>query len=243
MTDPVKCRWPACEDKTDCMNGCKPAPQPEPLRRDDAERHCSCRPHNSDIAPDPCAHRQALSECQRKASLRHLVDLVWQHATEGAGGYPSTTTRDKLIEKYISDVGAVTVFVAAAEVPPQPASVAQGAVPCGAPVAFTNEAQIGFLEHPNYVGIPMAMWAKPSASHPIALYASPAQSSWQPDQVSEDDLARVLYEAANDSASFPWEKQCSTEQLTYKTLAEDALRKFSIRHRSQVPSTGGGTAA
>lgn len=28
MSDPVKCRWPACEDETDCMNGCKPAPQP-----------------------------------------------------------------------------------------------------------------------------------------------------------------------------------------------------------------------
>ena len=26
MTDSIPCRWPACEDDTDCMNGCKPAP-------------------------------------------------------------------------------------------------------------------------------------------------------------------------------------------------------------------------
>lgn len=58
--------------------------------------------------------------------------------------------------------------------------------------------------------------------------------------VSEDDLARVLYEAANDGASFPWEKQCSAEQTTYKTLAEEALRKFSIRCIPSVASTDRG---
>jgi hypothetical protein len=41
------------------------------------------------------------------------------------------------------------------------------------PVAWTNEAQLGFLKtHP--VGVPMAMWAEKSTSSDIALYASPA---------------------------------------------------------------------
>lgn len=26
MSGKIECRWPACEDDTDCMNGCKPAP-------------------------------------------------------------------------------------------------------------------------------------------------------------------------------------------------------------------------
>jgi hypothetical protein len=47
--------------------------------------------------------------------------------------------------------------------------------------------------------------------------------------VSEDDLARVLYEAEFDADSYPWEKQSSAEQLTYKTQAEAVLRKFSVR--------------
>jgi hypothetical protein len=33
-----------------------------------------------------------------REQLRDLIDDVWQHATEGEGGYPSTDTRDKLID-------------------------------------------------------------------------------------------------------------------------------------------------
>ena len=66
-----------------------------------------------------------------------------------------------------------------------------------------------------------------------------AQSFWQP--VSEDDLARVLYEAEYDADSYPWEKQSSAEQLTYKSQAEAALRTFSIRRKSMVPSTHSGS--
>jgi hypothetical protein len=43
------------------------------------------------------------------------------------------------------------------------------------PVAWTNEAQLGFLKEPGYRVVPMAMWAFQHSAHPIALYATPAR--------------------------------------------------------------------
>lgn len=50
------------------------------------------------------------------------------------------------------------------------------AIPAGTqePVAYTNEAQLGFLKDPAYADIPMAMWGNPWKSGNIALYAAPA---------------------------------------------------------------------
>ncbi|HEX5508448.1 MAG TPA: hypothetical protein VFX37_08080 [Pseudolabrys sp.] len=45
------------------------------------------------------------------------------------------------------------------------------------PVAWTNEAQLGFLTNPAYAEVPMAMWAKQCKPSEIPLYAAP-----QPDE-------------------------------------------------------------
>ena len=42
-------------------------------------------------------HSGALTNNQK--FLRHLVDVVWQEATEFCGGYPSTESADKLIKQ------------------------------------------------------------------------------------------------------------------------------------------------
>lgn len=53
------------------------------------------------------------------------------------------------------------------------------------PVAWTNEAQLGFLKDPAYADIPMAMWGKPWKSGNVALYAAP-----QPASVASHDATR-----------------------------------------------------
>ena len=47
-----------------------------------------------------------------REQLRDLIDDVWQHATEGEGGYPSTGTRDKLIDaRLASQLAAKNSYV------------------------------------------------------------------------------------------------------------------------------------
>jgi len=46
--------------------------------------------------------------------------------------------------------------------------------PASEPVAWTNEAQLGFLENPEYARMPMAMWSKRDGEYAdIPLYAAP----------------------------------------------------------------------
>jgi hypothetical protein len=63
----------------------------------EAVRQCTCHP--SDNPPVPCAKKYALSECRAHERFREFADIVWQHATEGAS-FPSTVTRDMLIERW-----------------------------------------------------------------------------------------------------------------------------------------------
>lgn len=37
---------------------------------------CSCRPHNADIAPDPCPRKHALTECLQAAQVARLEARV-----------------------------------------------------------------------------------------------------------------------------------------------------------------------
>lgn len=48
--------------------------------------------------------------------------------------------------------------------------------------------------------------------------------------VSEEQLARCLWEAEYDGVSYPWEKQTSAEQLTYRQQAQKVLRDFIVLH-------------
>ena len=50
------------------------------------------------------------------------------------------------------------------------ALAAQSAAPVGEQVAWTNEAQLGYLRDKNLSEIPMAMWAKPIGAADIPLY-------------------------------------------------------------------------
>src|SRR6185369_2599682 len=55
--------------------------------------------------------------------------------------------------------------------------------PQGEPVAWTNEAQLGFLKDPGCAEMPMAMWDKSSFYSQVPLYTAP---------VPPADLAEVL---------------------------------------------------
>jgi hypothetical protein len=57
------------------------------------------------------------------------------------------------------------------------------------PVAWTNEARLGFLKESAYRVVPMAMWAFHHSAHPIALYAIPA-----PPQPEREEIAKVVYD-------------------------------------------------
>ena len=50
------------------------------------------------------------------------------------------------------------------------ALAAQSAAPVGEPVAWTNEAQLGYLRDRNWSEVPMAMWSKPIGAADIPLY-------------------------------------------------------------------------
>lgn len=61
------------------------------------------------------------------------------------------------------------------------------------PVAWTNEAQLGFLKEPAYAAIPMAMWAKRlDGPHDIALYTSPRLDR----ETTADDLRALGWTVA-----------------------------------------------
>lgn len=48
--------------------------------------------------------------------------------------------------------------------------------------------------------------------------------------VTEEQLARCLWEAEYDGDAHPWEDQSSAEQLTYRQQAQKVLRDFRVSH-------------
>lgn len=76
------------------------------------------------------------------------------------------------------------------------------------PVAWTNKAQLGFLDDPACADIPMAMWSKTSPASPIPLYEAialpPAQEAMKLPDIPDDDadftpdLARKIIEKYQD---------------------------------------------
>lgn len=54
------------------------------------------------------------------------------------------------------------------------------------PVAWTNEAQLGFLKDPQYAHIPMAMWADRGFIDDIPLYAHPQLAGAEREAVIEE---------------------------------------------------------
>lgn len=55
----------------------------------------------------------------------------------------------------------------------------------GEAIAWTNEAQLGFLKEPGYRVAPMAMWAFQHSAHPVALYTAPPRAAVSPPQREE----------------------------------------------------------
>lgn len=70
------------------------------------ERHTEGPRPIADILPDALAH---LKPEENITFLRRLVDVVWQHATEGHGGWPDRLVADALIER-ARDEAASTAF-------------------------------------------------------------------------------------------------------------------------------------
>ena len=46
--------------------------------------------------------------------------------------------------------------------------------------------------------------------------------------VDEEELARCLYEAEYDGEAYPWHRQRSDEQLTYREQAKKVLRDYAV---------------
>lgn len=55
--------------------------------------------------------------------------------------------------------------------------------------------------------------------------------------VSEEQLAKCLWEAEFDGEAYPWEKQTSAEQLTYRHQARKVLRDFVVSEKCDPPKT------
>jgi hypothetical protein len=79
----------------------------------------------------------------------------------------------------------------------------------------------------------------------VAAYrASPPPSASQascspPESVSEDDLAAEIYAGEYDRDEYPFAKQSSAEQLTYRHQAKAVLRAFSVTRRTVALSREG----
>lgn len=105
---------------------------------------------------------------------------------DGAGRIADAIITDKtlLLRKHADEITALRA--------PSPAQEE--------PVAWTNEAQLGFLKEPGYRVVPMAMWAFQHSAHPIALYAIPA-----PLQPGRDEIAEYLYTKFCADPSIEWQ--------------------------------------
>ena len=74
---------------------------------------------------------------------------------------------------------------------PECAAALSAAQSSGEVIAWTNEAQLGFLKDAAYAEIPMAMWAKRSGSADVALYAAPVASCSEPPRAWLEAKAEV----------------------------------------------------
>ena len=54
-----------------------------------------------------------------------------------------------------------------------------------------------------------------------------------PVSVGEEELAQCLYEAEYDGEAYPWHRQRSDEQLTYREQAKKVLREYSVSRPNQ----------
>ena len=83
------------------------------------------------------------------------------------------------------------------------------------PVAWTNEAQLGYLKDRNWSEVPMAMWAKPSGAADIPLYRGHAQT---PAVLSEQQRHAVGHARYQVEHSTPENPECCFDYELVATL-------------------------
>jgi Lar family restriction alleviation protein len=181
------------------------------------------------------AQEQPLGDCTQAEidawietidSKNHRLLLMWKERADKAEAALAAQQQDDYVLRLSPE--AHVKFLEALDNPPK-ANEALKALMRGTsaqehaePIAWTNEAQLGFLKVALYGEIPMAMWAKQSASSPIPLYAAPVASTQR-------------HEAIEELLADLWLHFHSTEDRILKKMVERA--KAFLPSDEPVPHT------
>jgi hypothetical protein len=159
-----------------------------------------------DDAPKSPALDPVTVEAWLRIELRQAMLDCWNSICTDTGCHPlDLEHQGKQLyfqPRHWADMIAETVVERLSHHVPDLALIGQPA-PGGAveAVAYTNKDQLGFLKHPDYALIPMAMWAKKSALSDIPLYAAPSTtpaSDCAGSSTDEPDAAiKAAWEAAD----------------------------------------------